>query len=260
MKLLITLEEIENLKSRDLIPIKCYTCNITFNREKHNVQKVLRNNNKKLSLKFCSKECSYKDKITKVEISCSYCSQTKLIFSHDVKLKNFCSRSCSNKSRAIPKPIKTKRILLPKRFCKCGNKIQHINTTNMCIICYLQSDRAMEQRGRTFSKTRKYKTNPFTKKQFYLMSALEEKFFDLCIVHNIEFLKPSVIKYQDGNKQRMYFPDFYLPFIDSIIEIKGYLTKEDILKMSLVKEQHSNLKIQILFKNQIDDFFLKWGD
>lgn len=254
MKLLIAIDELPKYKSRELIPLECFNCKNTFNRAKNEIQKVLKGA-KSVALKFCSNSCKHNNQVTKIKTACLNCFELFEVLLHEKNERKFCSISCSNKKRAVPKPQKIKRILLPKKFCKCGNKLQHANITGMCKTCYLVSDRAMEQRGRTFSNTRKYKTNPYTNQEFYLMSSLEEKFFDLCIKHNIPFQKPNTIKYFDKNIERNYFPDFYLPSLDTIIEIKGYLTKEDKTKMELVKKQYPNLKIITIYKNQIENFF-----
>ena len=255
MKLLISKKSLSNFKSKDLIPLECYECLKTFHCTKNNIQKVLKGS-KNLALKFCSRVCMGKNKITKKEITCLYCKKTKLVVNHDFKKSKFCSKICANKSRTIPnKPTKPKRIIKPKKFCKCSKPLNSNNKTGFCRDCYHLTKQAMEQRGRTFSKTRKYKTNPFTKEEFYLMSSLEELFFDLAVKNKINFTVPTPIKYKDiKGKLHTYFPDFYIPALDIIVEIKGFLTKEDKIKMNLVKTQNPTKKIDIVFKNQIEEY------
>lgn len=258
MKLLVKATDLNTYKSRDLIPLECYTCSSTFKREKHDIQKVLKNS-KNLSLKFCSRECSYQNKSTKREIECDFCFQSFSRMPHDIKDNNFCSRSCANKHRIIPKIPTKKRMRLQQITClKCPKTLSWGNKTGMCKTCYLKSDLAMEQRGRTFSKHRKYKINPSTQEKFYLMSSLEEKFFDLCVRHDIEFQKPQTLHYlgNDG-KQHNYFPDFFLPHEGFVVEIKGFLTKEDKIKLHLVALQHPKTKLKLVFKHQIESFIDK---
>jgi hypothetical protein len=50
-------------------------------------------------------------------------------------------------------------------------------------------------------------------------------------------------------KTRTYTPDFYLVDSDIYIEAKGNLTKDDRVKMVLVKQQHPEYDIRIVFMN-----------
>lgn len=51
--------------------------------------------------------------------------------------------------------------------------------------------------------------------------------------------------------QRTYFPDFYLPFTEEYIEIKGYFREEDKIKMHKVIECNPDKKIKILMLDDI---------
>ena len=50
-------------------------------------------------------------------------------------------------------------------------------------------------------------------------------------------------------KPRTYTPDFHLTKHDIIVEAKGYFDKGDRIKMQLIKEQHPDLDIRIVFLN-----------
>ena len=50
-------------------------------------------------------------------------------------------------------------------------------------------------------------------------------------------------------KPRTYTPDFHLTKQNIIIEAKGYFDKGDRVKMLLIKEQHPDLDIRIVFLN-----------
>ena len=54
-------------------------------------------------------------------------------------------------------------------------------------------------------------------------------------------------KFQYIPEPRNYTPDFYLPESDIYVEAKGHLTKEDRVKMLLVKRQHPELDIRFVF-------------
>ena len=54
-------------------------------------------------------------------------------------------------------------------------------------------------------------------------------------------------KFQYIPEPRNYTPDFYLPESDIYVEAKGHLTKDDRVKMLLVKRQHPELDIRFVF-------------
>ena len=63
-----------------------------------------------------------------------------------------------------------------------------------------------------------------------------------------EFEK-SKLNYVKPQKTHTYTPDFYLIKNNIYIETKGYLTSQDRQKMRLIKEQHPDLDIRIIFSN-----------
>ncbi len=54
----------------------------------------------------------------------------------------------------------------------------------------------------------------------------------------------------DGNEKR-YTPDFYSPKTNKYYEVKGYWWGDDKRKMELVLEQNSDLKIEMIFKDDL---------
>ena len=48
---------------------------------------------------------------------------------------------------------------------------------------------------------------------------------------------------------RTYTPDFYIPATNIYIEAKGEFDKADRVKMALIKEQHKDLDIRMVFMN-----------
>ena len=54
-------------------------------------------------------------------------------------------------------------------------------------------------------------------------------------------------KFQYIPEPRNYTPDFYLEESDIFVEAKGHLTKDDRVKMLLVKKQHPKLDIRFVF-------------
>lgn len=66
------------------------------------------------------------------------------------------------------------------------------------------------------------------------------------VEYKFEKLKLNYVKPQ---KVHTYTPDFYLIKNNIYIETKGYFTSQDRQKMRLIKEQHPDLDIRIIFSN-----------
>ena len=67
-------------------------------------------------------------------------------------------------------------------------------------------------------------------------------------VHN------HTIPYELNGKIKHYTPDFYLSEHNLYLEIKGYWWGDDKNKMIAVQEQHPNIKIIIIEKQQYEEF------
>jgi very-short-patch-repair endonuclease len=70
----------------------------------------------------------------------------------------------------------------------------------------------------------------------YYRGTYEKDFLDLCFKHNINVENIKGFKYQYIDKQKIYFPDFYLPDYNLIIEIKSDYTYNKELEKNLLKE------------------------
>ena len=76
-------------------------------------------------------------------------------------------------------------------------------------------------------------------------------FFD---ENNIRWNKNLIgYKYIHQNKERLYFPDFFLKEYNLYIEVKGYETDKDISKWS-----QFSFKLEIIKKNEIKDLKKWW--
>ena len=67
------------------------------------------------------------------------------------------------------------------------------------------------------------------------------------IKRSIKFERKRIM-YQ---KTHRYTPDFYLPDYDLYLEVKGFRRNRDIYKMYLVLEEHPNLKIKMIEREQM---------
>ena len=62
-----------------------------------------------------------------------------------------------------------------------------------------------------------------------------------------------IFKYQIDNSLKSYAPDFWLPELNLYVEIKGFWWGNDEQKMNIVKEQHDDKNLVVLFgKDKLD--------
>lgn len=93
---LFTSEELQMVKSKQLLPLKCTLCDETFYRTKHQIKLALIPH---ISVKYlyCSKKCQSISQITKLQLRCTNCD--KEFFKQPGQCKksknHFCSQSCA---------------------------------------------------------------------------------------------------------------------------------------------------------------------
>ena len=73
--------------------------------------------------------------------------------------------------------------------------------------------------------------------KLYYRSSYEKDFLDFCIKNNISVEHIHGFKYKFHEKNKIYFPDFYLPKYNLIIEIKSDYYFEKYLEKNLNKKQ-----------------------
>jgi len=70
----------------------------------------------------------------------------------------------------------------------------------------------------------------------YYRGSYEKDFLDYCFNNKIKVEKASTIKYEFENKNKIYYPDFYLKEKNLIIEIKSIYTYKKYLDKNIAKE------------------------
>ena len=96
MNILISDEEFKSRKSRDLIPLKCECCSITFFLKKNEVQRCKKYPTRRRGI-LCSRKCRNTLMTTKSQFNCKECDkEVTRSPSERKKAKNvFCSNVCS---------------------------------------------------------------------------------------------------------------------------------------------------------------------
>ena len=63
---------------------------------------------------------------------------------------------------------------------------------------------------------------------------------------NILWIRNQYLNYFINDVKKIYNPDFYLPELDEYIEVKGYFSDKDKIKMDAVIDQNPNAKIRFM--------------
>jgi hypothetical protein len=85
----------------------------------------------------------------------------------------------------------------------------------------------------------------------WLQSSYETQLADIMTQNDILWCRPKALSYNDGDRDRKYYPDFFLPDYDLYLDTKNdYLAKVDAGKIELVRNQHG-IQLFIITQKQI---------
>lgn len=171
---------------------------------------------------FCKKRKKYYENPKK----CGNIKCNNIISFEKRFVKTYCCRKCAfTKERRIKIGNRTKKLLAenPELFGTFGT----INRVNI-----------------------KYKKDNII---VHLQSSYELKVAKELDKYNIKWTRPTYLKYIDKfNKNRKYFPDFYLVNYDIYLDPKNnYLITKDTDKINRASKQN-NVKILILRENELE--------
>lgn len=209
-------------KPQDQTRIDCDICNksilkYTLNHHKKSCGKKLNSClqcNKETKSKFCSQSCS-----------CTYSNNRRAPRSEESKKKT--SDALKNK----PSPMKgiISKIICRIKFDNClvcdklfcthhDRKERNKTCSDECKIIYIFSNRSYPNGARKTIK----RFNVHQDKEVILESSWEVKVADELDKLNIIWIRPKYIKWVDTNgKNRLYFPDFYLPNYNLYLDPKN---------------------------------------
>ena len=98
--------------------------------------------------------------------------------------------------------------------------------------------------------------SPYQHKIVSVQGTYELKYAEYLNKNNIKWIRSRQISIQYKRNEndiiRNYFPDFYLVDNNHYIEVKGYFSPNDKIKMNLVITQNINKKIKILQKEDLE--------
>lgn len=202
-----------------------------------------------------------------IDMQCKQCKN--LITSRAARI--FCSQSCSavHNNQHRSKASRLKQSISLKKYQKENPRTIKAPTLNTCKMCNEQFTVTYKTKRRKFCSPKCYTkfnsnraiNNPmfggnkskniieYTTKAgsvVKLDSSWEYKLASVLDMHNIEWTRPDYLKYTDDNKQRRYFPDFFLQKQNMFIDTKNpWRCKEDMKKLVAVVNQN-DIKLLII--------------
>ena len=194
----------------------------------------------------------------------SRCKKCNIEFIPSKGLKNYCSLSCRNSrgpwSEEHKKSIS--RILSGRELSEEHKKklrgkynsnwkggisnpnvyiLKNCTVCNQEFRCYTNRKTCSRECQIKSSTNRSYRNG--SRKTYYYKSIVLESSWELEIAKlldskKISWLRPSPIKWHDGDKERLYYPDFYLIDYDLFLDPKNpYCMKLDAKKMSIIESK-----------------------
>lgn len=213
--MLISLNELDNKRSCELIPLECYECHNTFHKEKHYVLSFLKRNAGGL---FCSSKCSYKHYDKRILTECFLCHKEIKRSRGEFAEKNFCSRKCTAmyygdliKKSHPPKPPKIKKerlpfFTIPCSFCKKEIKRQQYQINRSKTKTFFCNKSCKTQYLHKFQ----IKHKPRSRAEKYLVSLIKKDFPSINLLENYRNLLSNNLEI-----------DIYLPDYKLCIELNG---------------------------------------
>lgn len=128
--MLISKSELDSRGSRDLIPLECLHCQKTHYRTKNIILRILNGNHYGTQKGcFCSDECKHKCQRTmRILCKCEQCQRQFERLPKNVKVRNFCSSSCSAK-------FYNKDRITSKKCMACGKDFHPYRGSNKMKFC-----------------------------------------------------------------------------------------------------------------------------
>lgn len=120
--------------------------------------------------------------------------------------------------------------------------------------------RVSKENPESYSSSNRGRTKQIEKYGIKFQGSWELTFYEFCLENHIECLRNYNGFDYIWNGNRTYYPDFYLPQIDSYVEIKGYKTERDVAKWSyfpknLVVIQRYEIKLMQKNLFKINDLY-----
>lgn len=218
---------------------------ITLENQQKLINKInLYNKNHKLC--FCGAFHTYDTRKNKYcSASCAATSTNNIRNPRTQESRNKTATSLTGHKRSTPREILSCSISFTS-CTVCNKTILHKVKTPIRKTCSRSCQTIASVGNRTYINGRRlniYYFNINENKTILLESSWEHDIAKFLDTNNIIWIRPTPIGYVDENKKsRLYFPDFYLPQIDTFLDPKNpYGMKCDAYKIKQVSKQISIL-------------------
>ena len=151
------------------------------------------------------------------------------------------------------------------RVRKNGESVSKTQQLQIATGTYVPRLNGEEARAKTSERMSLH--NPGGRTKWYKVNGISvqgtyERDFALALENQLikwEKIKTNnhLFKYEKNGKIKSYAPDIFIPSMNLYVEIKGYWWGDDENKMKLVKEQHEDKNVIILFGRKKLDFIIE---
>lgn len=210
----------------------------------------------KFECEYCKKICKSKNSLRCHEIRCKLNPNVK-IWNNGIKKGE--GRPAWNKGltkdndERIQKQINT----FNKRFKSGEIKIQshpHSKETKERLSRIRSDYLASAKNAGGFKDVGWYKISNVNNEEFIVRGLWEYNVALKLNDQNILWIRNQYLNYFVDDVKKTYNPDFYLPDLNEYIEVKGYFSDKDKIKMDAVIDQNPNIKIRFMKVNEYSNF------
>ena len=204
----------------------------------------------------CKKICKSKNSLKCHEIRCKLNPNVK-VWKNGVKKGE--GRPAWNKglTKDTDERIKKQCETFHKRFESGEIKIQshpHSKETKE-ILSKIRSDYlASTENAGGFKDVGWYKISNVNNEEFIVRGLWEYNVALKLNDQNILWIRNQYLNYFIDGVKKTYNPDFYLPEFDEYIEVKGFFSEKDKIKMDAVIDQNPNIKIKFMKEKEYYNF------
>lgn len=216
---------------------------------------MVRNRNRKRNKNRLIDQC----RIINGEYQCPYCKEmfSSLGISPHIKSKHLGHNPFKNakhwsKGKTANDDIRIKRIAESSSITQKGKRGK-LHTDKTKEILSMKRSQVIEELGvGGFKNVKWFNVENIKGDNFIVRGQWELKIAQWLNEHNIIWIRKIYLKYKKGKINKTYCPDFYLPEHSKYIEVKGYYSELDKLKIDLVQKQN-RIKVDLIFGKTINN-------